>query len=195
MRLLVIDTETGGLNPDRHSLLEVGLVGWENGKVLFTDTFYVYEGVTNLNVEAEAMEVNGIDLHRVISLGITPRFAIDRINAACLSLARGNTEEHTRLAGWNLDFDKRFLLRMYRFVNRNAFQLPRSFSRRGFDCPSILFAMAHAGMIDMDVGDVNSSSAFEYFGVEPPDGKRHTALGDAVATANLITKIIEGMKP
>lgn len=34
MRLLFLDTETGGLNEFEHSLLTMGMVVWENGKII-----------------------------------------------------------------------------------------------------------------------------------------------------------------
>lgn len=32
MKLLFVDTETGGTDEKKHSLLSVGLIYWENGK-------------------------------------------------------------------------------------------------------------------------------------------------------------------
>lgn len=195
MRLLVIDTETGGLNHQLFSLMEVGLVGWESGANVFSDSFYVFEGDEHFAYDSDALAINGIDPDRVRAEGIGTTEACDRIRKHCIDLQCGDEVAHTRLAGWNLGFDKRFLLRCYKLAcDDDVFSLPSYFSHRGFDCPSIMFAMAYAGLIDLAPDKINSTSGFEYFGVNPPDHLRHTALGDALATANLITAMTERMK-
>jgi DNA polymerase III epsilon subunit-like protein len=197
MKLLVVDTETGGLNHELFSCLEVGLVAWEDGIITETDDFYVYEGEEWFCVDSDALDVNGIDPEKVIDEGINCDAAIDRLRAISLRMNDGDAAAHTRLAGWNLGFDKRFLLRLYKIAcgeTNETFSLPPYFSHRGFDVPSIMFALAHVGAIDMAPHQVNSSNAFDYFGVQPPDPQRHTALGDAVATAHLITKVMDKLR-
>ena len=41
-RILFIDTETGGINPNKHSLLSIGLVVWDqdNG-IIYENEFYI----------------------------------------------------------------------------------------------------------------------------------------------------------
>lgn len=191
MRLLVVDTETGGLNPEMYSLLEVGLVALEDKRIIGTDRFYVKEDVV-VTCDA-AMNVNKIDLSVIDQQGVSCEEAVDRIRRMTLHLQCGDDDAVTKLAGWNLDFDKKFLLRMYRMAEGNPelFSLPKYFSYRGVDVPSIMFAMADSGIIDMKPDDVNSDNAFEYFGVQPSEFERHTALGDARSTARLIVKILE----
>lgn len=195
MRLLVIDTETGGLNHEMFSLLEVGLVAWEDGNIVGSDSFLVYEGESELCVDSDAMEHNRINLDQVRAEGISPATAVQRIRDMTLELHQGDPQAHTRLAGWNLDFDKRFLLRCHKLAAAHPmFALPSYFSHRGFDCPSVMFALAYSGLIDLAPDEINSTSGFEYFKVSPPKDLRHRALGDAVATAKLITAMTERMK-
>ncbi len=36
-KLLFIDTETGGLDPDKHSLLSIAMVVWEDMEIIYGD--------------------------------------------------------------------------------------------------------------------------------------------------------------
>jgi DNA polymerase III epsilon subunit-like protein len=59
-KLLVIDTETGGLDASLHSLLELGAVVWKNGTIIAETEIGILENP--FVVTATGMAVNRIDL-------------------------------------------------------------------------------------------------------------------------------------
>lgn len=67
MKIVFLDTETGGLDPSVNSLLSIGLVIWEDGKIKTKNEFFVKEN--EYNVTSKAIEVNRIDLKELKKKG------------------------------------------------------------------------------------------------------------------------------
>ncbi len=58
--LLVIDTETSGLDPDRHSVLSIGAAVWSHGTI--TDSIELFIREDTVEFQPDALRVNQIDL-------------------------------------------------------------------------------------------------------------------------------------
>lgn len=174
-RLLFIDTETGGVNPQKHSLLSIGIVIWdkENGELysaeyyLKSDTYHVTKTAQQINHFAvESHEFNAIDAAEVINhfYEIKNDFFLDY--------------PLIPLAGHNTQFDVQFIKKMFEDCKRSYEKI---FSHRIVDTYSILKFMSDCGVV---CGDVSSSAkAFKKFNIQV--NGRHTALGDARATMQL----------
>lgn len=183
--LLFLDTETGGLDPARHSLLSLGLVvGARSGihhelEILVQHPHY--------EVEAEAMAVNRIDLARHHAEALPPEEAL-----AVLDIFLEQHFPHRcrpiSLAGHNVSFDRDFLATF--LASQGRAWRPR-FHHRLVDTHSIAAALRDAGRLDLD--DLGSTALFRHFGIEVPDALRHTALGDARATFHLYWKLVEAL--
>ncbi|MCA9538562.1 MAG: 3'-5' exonuclease [Myxococcales bacterium] len=175
---VIVDTETGGLDPQTHSLLSVGLV---SGDRRHSTEFFVVE--PTLVTDPKSMAVNRLDLAQVKAEGLDPAAACDAIGAfiEATGLARPVT-----LVGHNIAFDLAFLHRLYRLAGRD---FGRDFSHRSVDTHSLLWAAMAAGRLPPGVG--GSDAAFAHFGIAPPPEKRHTALGDALATADLLERLLQ----
>lgn len=175
-QILVIDTETGGLNPQEHSILSLGMTSW-NGQ--HSQEFFILE--KTLVTHPRSMEINGIDLKWLRSHGKSPHETCEHIDHFLKDLP-------TRpliLAGHNISFDIAFLKRLYRLAQR---PLPDVFSHRSVDTHSLLWLLAQQGHIPAHA--CTSDGAFAYFDIEPPEELRHTALADAIATRELLKKIV-----
>jgi DNA polymerase-3 subunit epsilon len=175
--VIVVDTETGGLDPLHHSLLSVGLVSGDGTRTL---EFYVLE--PTLTTDERSMAVNRIDLDRVRAEGLSPEKAVDRIEAFLDGIGRGRP---LKAAGHNVAFDIAFLRRLYRMAGRD---FPPDFAHRTIDTHTLLWALAQMERLPKDV--VSSDKAFAHFDLAPPDALRHTALGDAVATHQLLQRLL-----
>lgn len=178
-RLLVLDTETGGLNPETDALLSVGLVDWRDGQVMRqTEILIDSEG---LNCSPEALRVNGIDLDAHHAYSVT------RAEAARLVQEFSAPMGRPWLAGHNVAFDISFVRRLFA-----PDVLRKMVSHRVLDTMQVLAYLGHAGLIPDGIGKLDQAIA--HFGIQVPTGKRHTALADALATAELYTHLLRAIR-
>lgn len=184
--LLFIDTETGGLDPRTHSLLSVGLVVGD-GPVL-ANSLEVLIRHDPFVVSAGGMGVNRIDLVRHAAAALDPDMALGVLNVF-LEQHFPHRCQPIILAGHNVGFDQAFL---GAFLERLGHRLEPRFSHRTVDTHAIAAALRDAGKLPLE--DLGSSSLFAHFGIEVPEEKRHTALGDALATFRLYWNLVELMK-
>ncbi|MFC2129165.1 exonuclease domain-containing protein [Bacteroidota bacterium] len=178
-RLLLIDTETGGLNPDEHSLLSLGMVVWEDMEIIDSQEYLINDG--KLIVTEEALSINKIDIEKHKQIAISASQAIEEI---IIFINRHFPEQgKITIAGHNVHFDVNFLRF---FFSQNNEDFSKYFSHRIIDTSSILYYLYLAGHLKHRA--ISSDEAFDYFDIKVEG--RHTALGDARATANLFTKLL-----
>ena len=176
--IVILDTETGGLDPLLHSLLSVGLVSGDGTR---TDEFFVRE--PNMVTNPRSLAVNRLDPAQVARDGLEPVEAVVRIEAF-LDAYPG--PRPVMVVGHNVAFDVAFLRRLYGMANA---PFPPDFSHRTVDTHTLLWALVSQGKLPAHVR--GSDAAFAHFDIAPPDALRHTALGDAVATRDLIERLLE----
>lgn len=180
-RLLFVDTETGGLDPEKHSLLSIGVVVWDSyDGIVFGRELHLKNDVICMTEEAQ--KVNGI----------TERFE-DEMTAEDIITEITDIKnyffggETVRLAGHNTQFDVAFLKKMFKDAGEDFESI---FGHRFVDTYSILKFLQDIDYVEKDIS--SSDKAFEYFEIEV--NGRHTALGDALATAMLYQKMISFVK-
>lgn len=184
-KLLVIDTETGGIDPDRHSLLSIAAVVWEDGAL--NAEFEVLVAEPDLTVTARALEINRIDLVLHSRKAVMPVEAMARLETFLNEQFQHERAQGERivLAGHNIGFDVGFLKRLCRMAGVDFESL---FSHRVLDTASILRFLSLAGRVPESA--TTSSNAFAAFNISIKDSERHTALGDARATAALLAALV-----
>ena len=62
------------------------------------------------------------------------------------------------------------------------------FSHRTVDTHSLAAGLRDAGRLPLE--NLSSTALFAHFGIEVPEARRHTALGDALATYDLYWKLV-----
>lgn len=179
-KILFIDTETGGLNPSQHSLLSIALVVWQEYEIIDTIEILINDGV--LYTTEKALKINGIDLVEHVKLAKSPIEAIQEFNS--FLLLHFKSDEKITLAGHNINFDVNFLRH---FLTLNNYSSSNWFSHRYVDTSTILYYLYLSGKINQKA--ISSKQAFELFGIKVVG--RHTALGDAMATAKLFTVLLK----
>jgi DNA polymerase-3 subunit epsilon len=182
-RLLVIDTETGGIDPLKCSLLSIGAVVWEDGQIL--DQLEIYVREREIVADSEAMAINCIDLDWLKGSGQTPSDAVASLRSLLNRHFGGGSPRKVTLGGHNIGFDVGFLKRLYRLA---AEDYAADFSHRVLDTSSMVGLLILAGRLPIEVASSNNS--FRHFGIEVAKGQRHKALADAVATATLLNRLI-----
>jgi DNA polymerase-3 subunit epsilon len=184
-RLLFVDTETGGLDPFVCSLLSLGLVVWEDGVIRGKTEIFVAE--PEIVADAESRDIHGIDIVWLKSHGLPPAAAVDQLETFVATYFDFSlVPVSVPIAGHNVGFDISFLRRLYRLAGRDYGQI---FSHRTLDTAGILRFLSIAGVLQLE--GAGSSAAFEHFGIAFGAYVRHSALGDAHATAVLFTKLVD----
>ena len=178
MRLLFIDTETGGVNSHKDALFEVALIVWEDGKILDQKLWSI--ATEDKYWTARALEVNGInpELHN--------QTAISRATAARdirEFVKKYFPEGQAKLAGHNVSFDRDFLrVLIMEESDSNYFTL---FSYRLTDTMAILNFLVAFGKLPDEV--LSSDGAFKYFDIKIAN--RHSAMGDVEGTVALFNEL------
>ena len=179
-RLLFIDTETGGLDPGKHSLLSIALVVWENMEIIDSKEILINDGI--LSVTEEALSINKIDIEKHKQSAISASRAMDEI---LVFIGKYFPRQgRITLAGHNVHFDANFLRA---FFSANNIDFSQYFSHRVIDTSSILYYLYLAGHIKHRA--ISSDEAFDLFDIKVEG--RHTAIGDAMATAKLFTRLLQ----
>lgn len=188
---LLVDVETGGLDPYRHALLEIGAVALDSGLKVRTNkkgipvTFETKVCPCGGVVEEAAVEVNGhrwalnprSTEYRTAPNSATARVAFNR----WLEQHYGVAPSYVVLVGWNVGFDKGFLERLYRHGTAN--------------CPfhyHVLDLLGVARYLDALQGKIRKSYALQAIAGElgvKPRGQAHTALADALLALDVVNTL------
>lgn len=183
-RLLFIDTETGGLDPNKHSLLSIGVVVWDDteGELFATE---LYLANKQYNVTKTAAQINHFNEELQRELSIAPM----RVVESFIEIKSCFFQEYSAipLAGHNISFDVQFIKHLFYKCGRSFEKL---FSHRLVDTYSIIKYLSDCQLIPDAIS--SSSSAFKYFGIVV--NGRHTALGDARATMQLYSALVALMR-
>jgi DNA polymerase-3 subunit epsilon len=177
VKIVVLDVETGGLDPNRHCILELGACVWEDGVISSEDfSLPIYEGGV-LCYNADAMRINKIDLGTWSEIGVSPAEAVEQFEKW---LDKHELADGVSLGGHNVGFDVAFLKRLYRLAKAKYTR----FDHHLLDTASLLQFMNLRGVYC----PLGLNQAIKFFGVEQNKNK-HRALHDALATARLLTKL------
>ena len=183
---VVIDTETGGVDPAIHSLLSVALVHWKPKKPpKEIINLFVNEG-ENIYMTLPAFNVNKIKKSYVRKHGLEPKDAVLAIRGA-LNNTFGINREPVILCGHNVAFDIDFMKRLYKMAGED---LNLDFEhRRTYDTASILYFLMSTELIPFERPKLDL--LLNKCGIDCSIHSRHSALGDALATAEAFNALID----
>ncbi|AFZ67384.1 3'-5' exonuclease [Deinococcus peraridilitoris] len=103
--IVFVDVETGGLDPERHSLLTVGLVTLDTRTGELSRPTLLKVRDTPYRVEAEALEINRIDLQSHHGQAAEREHAAHELHA----YLQYRRKKRVMVGGHNVSFDLRFL--------------------------------------------------------------------------------------
>ena len=173
---IVLDVETGGLNPKEHSILEISGILWKPGEVV-QSVFDCYIKEENITTVPRAMEVNQIDLNKVHKHGRTPKEAIEYIRNR-LDDVLGVNRRPVKILAHNASFDYSFLNRLYDIAGEKIY---KDFYGRTIDSASILEFLMLTNHIKGN--RASADVLFESTNNQIKDNERHRSYYDALATA------------
>jgi len=170
--MIVVDVETGGLNPKEHPLLSVGAVDFFNP----TNTFYGKCRSIGKTSTDEALKINGIDIIKWNS-NMHPATMISEF-----LVWLNQTKDKTILAGHNPRFDLDFL---YQTAKENKMILP--FSYRTVDLHSVAYAIFTREGIKFD--KLTADNIYKLLGMQE-EKKPHNALIGAQMECMALRKLL-----
>ncbi len=174
--LIFVDTETGGTDPGRHSLLTVGLITLDTktGEVTRPELIRVRD--SPYRVEAAALKVNGIELTVHHEHAREKEVAASELRAY-LQFKR---KKRVMLGGHNVQFDVRFLMTL--LPDYHELMLGGV-----ADTKVAAQFLIHKGTLPKTL-DTSLGSLAAHFGVE---FQAHDALEDARATARVYAAMLK----
>lgn len=186
---VVVDTETGGLDPHRHAILTVGVV------LLDTSTGEMAGlelAVNDPEGDAceEALRKNHLDPVRIRRTGLAPKEAVTRIED--FTAPHIPPDKPVILAGHNVAFDVAFLRRLYRLADAEH-RFTARYSHRTVDLHSAYVLLAEAGLVpQLPVASLGAIALSLEVPHDP--ARRHTALGDALTTARCLFALLRRIR-
>lgn len=180
--MIVLDIETTGLDPRRHSIIEVGAIEFNNPANYFNEKCQIWPGA---EIDLSALEINGFTLKEIKDQKISTQEEL-------LSNFKNWTDsiEDKTIAGHNVDFDINFLIESYKRCGQNF-----NFGKRKVDQHSIVYAhflKRHLiPPVKDGISDLNSDIIMKYAGL-PPEPKPHRALNGARYETEAISRLIYG---
>lgn len=183
-RYVFIDTETGGTDPNKHSLLSVGVCVWDKNHGII-DQLELFIKHDNYIITKHAASINKFSKDSHEKVAVSPQKAIVCLIEFCRQYFPANYA--IPLVGHNVQFDVNFLKNLFKCCGKsfNSF-----FLHRYIDTYSVYKTLVLADIIHENLN--SSSDAFSYFNIKVK--KRHSALSDCIATVELYEKMIALIK-
>ncbi len=179
---VVVDVETGGLNPKTDALLEIAAVTLqmdEAGYLTRKATYSAHiEAAAGLKINPESMKVNGIKLDNPFRFAVSEQQALSTIFNEIRREVRENGCTRAILVGHNAHFDLAFLNAA---IERTQIKKSPFHPFSGFDTVSL------AGLA---YGQTVLAKAAVAAGLEWHSGEAHSAVYDTEKTADLFCCIV-----
>ena len=171
-KMLVFDTETGGLNHKTDALCSVTMKVTGEDKNIKT---WFIKPQDKLNYTVKAMEVNGLTKDLLEEKGISENDCIGEI----VSFIGKNWENKPVILGQNVGFDIDFINQLFSRNSMHSFTSMIHHRKR--DTQQISIFLGDCGI---DMPSIKLSDAYKFFvGEELVDA--HTSEADVIATENL----------
>lgn len=188
-KIVVIDTETGGLDAEQNSLLSITLVVVHGGGIDATLPLSIND--PSGTVEDVTVSIHGLTAEYCKLFGSTPGEAVDQIEDFLLMHDFRDPRKVT-LGGCQTDFDVNFLKRLYRLAGKDY---GTRYDRRVLDISHGALLLEQAGRLDLrgDVPSLENICRAVGVALDRPNGV-HTSIGDATATAKVLSRMIDMLR-
>ena len=182
--MIVVDIETSGTSPYKHSILSIGAVDFSNPERQFYQECQIEK---DKEYTEEALNVNGFKKEELTDPKKKTLESVLNEFIVWIQPVKDKT-----IGGHNVNFDANFLNYSFKKYNINF-----SFGHRVIDTHSLVYASLLSRHIDPptknEKTDINSDYVFNYTGL-PPEPKPHNALNGAKMEAEALSRLILGRK-
>lgn len=197
-RQVILDLETGGLDPERNAITEIGAVAFmeENGRLIEVDAYhrFVIPGI-NLTVSARAARVQGMTVSQIYDRR-GAEAECDALRDLIVFIAKHvpnpNAPEFTgTIWAQYAHFDNGFLHNM---LKRNQSGTPVIFTERNSMACTRELAKMLRGRGLLNCFSTSLDGLLEHFGLMAEKESRangHSALGDARLTLLVLERLLK----
>jgi DNA polymerase III epsilon subunit-like protein len=181
--MIIVDVETGGLDPRKNPLLAIGAVDF-NTKEQFMGECRPRD---DLEIEDKALQINGYTKERLAGITKDTKTLLLEFLAWCSKL-----ESDYTIAGENPSFDRDFIAENCRY-----YDIKNPFGHRTVDLHSIAYSVIMArGQIEIPTDDnrknkLDADTIFVYAGI-PAEPRPHIAINGARWEAEAFSRLIFG---
>lgn len=179
---VVIDVETGGVNPRTDALLEIAAVVIDmndEGRLTMAESVSAHiEPEKGLLLNPESMKINGIKIDNPFRFAISEKEALKKVFAVVRAALKEKGCTRAILVGHNAHFDLAFL---------NAAIERTSIKNSPFHPFSVIDTVSLAGLA---YGQTVLARAIQAAGIEWDHSQAHSALYDTEKTAELFCNIV-----
>lgn len=185
--MIVLDLEASGTNYQKHSIVSIGAIDFDNPNNQFYDECRVWDGA---HIDDEALVVAGFSKEEVTDPSKKTEAEIVKAFIAWSN----EIEDHT-FAGQNVSFDRDFIKAA---CERGKIDYP--FAHRSIDTHSLAYMhMVKAGVqppfdAEKHRSALNITAALEYCGIPDERGEAHNALYDTYIHAELVSRLLYDRK-
>lgn len=174
MKYLYLDTETGGLNASTDALLTIGLVAHDDTRGIL-DTAHIKVQPEHLTIHPEALAINKIDMVEHLAVAVSRIAAGQAVTQFIKKNFGWHYTDKPFVVGHNITFDRKFMDPLF-------LDYPHPpYSYRNLDTMGIALFLHDLGIIPT-AKSLKLDYLIERYGIEIAADKRHTSLGDALAT-------------
>ncbi len=182
--MIIVDVEASGTDLNKHSLLSIGALDFDNPENRFYGECKIWNGA---HIMEEALEVNGFTREEITD---TKKQGDGELVKAFIDWS--STCKEKTLAGQNPSFDRDF---MQMAAQRNHIDWP--FAHRTIDLHSVCFThMVKRGIVPPVAkgrSDLDSEAIMKYVGI--PDVKEpHNALNCTITEAEALSRLLYDKK-
>ena len=180
--MIVLDIETTGPDPGRHSIIEVGAIDFDRPENYFNARCRIWDGA---EIDPAALEINGFTPDEILDQTLP---AQKELLTSFMSWA--DQIEDKTIAGQNVDFD-------ISFINESSRRCGLKFilGKRKVDQHSIVYAHFLRRNIRPPLkegfSNLNSDFIMNYVGL-PSEPKPHRAINGARFEAEALSRLIFG---
>jgi len=175
LRYVILDLETTGLNLSHDRVISLSAVRVVNGRILLGDIF------SSLVNPGQAIPASAVKIHGIVPSMVARAPLLDEIFEEFLRFLGTDI-----LVGYHARFDLNFLNSCMR--RKYGFRLQNLVLDAMFMCNKIIFPAHMKNYAIRLKGDQGLDAIAKHFDIQIPD--RHTALGDALATAMIFQRIL-----
>ena len=187
-KILWIDTETTGLNPDKHGIRELGYIIEINGEIVEKDVLYINPLSCikkDVAIDPKALELSGVTIEDITTYpqSIDMFLKFQKLLQKYINIDDKN--DNFTIAGYNPKFDYDFLFKWFE-DNGIIKSFNQYFNYKVLDVFPIVMTLKYLNIIDTENDKLKT--VCEYFNIPI---NAHNALSDITATRELFLKLTD----